>query len=122
MVALEKHWDIVDLEIAVDEVLSHSFTLTDRDTGLPVDISAWDIYYKAAASWTADTIAIAPADIVKSNSGLGVLDTFTVPFEATDTDIDAGRYQHDIAVDTGSEELVILKGTLTAYTRQTAVT
>jgi len=121
---MTKYWASRDIEVVRQDDLSLSYVVTDGDTGLPIDVTNWDVYFKAAASsgHSTDTIVVAPGSVTKSNSGTGTTDTFTIILTSTLTDVDYGRYIFDIAVDTGSEEKVLKRGTLTVYDRETAVT
>jgi hypothetical protein len=121
MAVLEKHWATRDLHAVVDEKVSFSFTFTVVATGQPLDISGYTFYFAAGSDWTTDTITVADGAMTKSNSGLGITDTLTVPLSATDLGVDEGRYQYDLAADTGTQELVLVRGTLTVYTRESAV-
>ena len=99
---------------ATDKTISLTFASPD---GTPLNIANDDFYYKAEAGtteWTTDTIVIAPAATVKSNSGLGVTDT--VDFLLTDvlTDVDFGFYGHEILRKLASGLIEpVCRGTLT---------
>ena len=117
------YWTNQDLEVVKQDDLDLAFTWATA-SGTAVVVSAWDVYFKAAAvgGHSTDTITVAPGSVVKSNSGSGSIDTFTISLTSTLTDVDVGRYDYDIAVNTGSEEKVIARGILTVLDRETAVT
>ena len=118
-----KYWDTQDLGAIVRDEVSHTFTVRNKQTGVAINVDAWDLYFKASAAGghSTDTIAIAPAAFVKSSSGSGETDRFTLPLSSTDLDVDIGRYIYDIAANTGSEEKVLLRGVLTILDRETVV-
>jgi len=76
-----------------------------EENGSPIDITTWVIYYTAKtskdvtdanASISYDSVND-PTIIVKSDSGSGTTDKFTITLAATDTDdLTAGIYYQDI--------------------------
>ena len=116
------YWAKIDWEMCKQDDLAISYTYAEAD-GTAVDVSAWDVYLKAVAAGghSADTIAVAPGSVVKSNSGSGTVDTFTITVNENLSDVDVGRYDYDVAVDTGSEKKVQFRGTLTIRDRDTVV-
>jgi len=90
-------------------------------TGAPVDVSTWDVYFKAESIKTTDTIVIAPAAVIFKDSGSGTVDTFEIPMSESQTNIDPGYYRQEIAVDRGGVVNTIAKGTLTIVERLTEV-
>jgi hypothetical protein len=117
------YWAKTDIEVVKQDDLAMAYTWAEPD-GTAVSVAAWDVYFKATAAGahSTDTITVAPAAIVTSSSTGGTVDTFTITLTATITDVDVGRYDYDIAVDTGTEEKVVFRGTLTVLDRETAVT
>ena len=108
----DTYWDNINESVVSGDSKSWSFTFAED--GVAVDVSAWDVYYKAKESWTTDVITILPAAMTFSDSGTGVTDTFTIPFATTDTDITPGFYRHQITVDRGTGNIdTLFKGTLT---------
>jgi len=99
-----------------------SYTLTWTDSsGTAVDVSAWDVYFKAESTKTTDTLVVAPVSVVFSDSGSGTTDTFEVPFSEAQTDIEPGYYKQEISVDRGNNINTVAKGTLTIIERVTEV-
>ena len=114
----DTYWDIINESIVSGDSASWSFTF--KVNGVSVDITTWDVYFKATAPWTTDVITILPAAMVKSKSGTGlVTDTVSIPFATGDTDIDPGFYDLQITSErtTGSGNIdTLFKGTLTIAT------
>jgi hypothetical protein len=111
-----------DIEIVAGD--NHSFSLTMKTlAGAPVNVSAWDVYYKAEARDTnnTDTISVAPAAVTFSDSGTGTVDTFTIPLSASDTTVAKGFYDHEIAIKRQGLIETLTKGTLSVLKRLTAV-
>ena len=103
-----------------DQTISMTFKTS---AGAAVDVSAWDVYYKAAAidSANSDTITVAPADISAYDSGTGTTDTISIPLTDTITAITPGFYSQEIAILRSTLVETIAKGTLTITDRLTAV-
>ena len=120
MAVLEKHWAERDLHAVEGETISFDFTFFVPSTGQPLDISGMTFRFAAGADWTTDTITVADGAMTKSNSGLGIIDTVTIPFADTDLEVDPGRYQYDLAADSGTDDPVLLRAAFTIYSRQTA--
>ena len=97
----------IDLEIAVGEDSYVTITFMDS-TGDPADISADSFYFAAVATWSTDTLSVAPAAFTKSSSGLGVIDTISMKISDTDSDIAPGFYTHALGrvFADGDKELV----------------
>ena len=116
------YWSKQNIEVFKDDDLALSYTWATA-AGVAVNVNTWDVYFKAAAAGahSTDTIVVAPGSVVKSNSGSGTVDTFTITLTNAITDVDVGKYDYDIAVNTGSEEKVVFRGTLTVYDRETVV-
>jgi len=99
----------IDLEIAVGEDSYVTITFMDL-TGDPEDISADSFYFAAIATWSSDTLSVAPAAFTKSCSGLGlgVIDTISMKISDTDSDIAPGFYTHALGrvFADGDKELV----------------
>lgn len=96
-----------------DFTITQTWALAD---GTPVDISAWTFSFEANEKDTTGTpgnIVVTNAAMTKSNSGLGVTDTVSIPLTDTDTDVDEGRYGYDIVAIVGSDITTVAKGTLT---------
>ena len=110
----DTYWDIINESIVSGDSRALSFTWHER--GVAVDVSSWDVYFKAVAPWTTDVITILPAAMVFSDSGTGVTDTFSIPFATTDTDVDPGFYDLQVTAErtTSSGNIdTLFKGTLT---------
>lgn len=102
----------VDFEVARGEDRSYSITFTDQ-YGDPVDISTDSFYYAAVATWSADSLSISTASIVKSNSGQGTTDTITIKITDTLSDIAVGYYNHAVGrVFADGDKEVVITGTL----------
>jgi hypothetical protein len=111
-----------DFEIVAGD--DHSISLTMKTAaGAPVNVSAWDVYYKAEARDTnnTDTISVAPAAVTVSDSGTGTVDTFTIPLSDTDTTVAKGFYDQEIAIKRSALVETIAKGTLNVVERLTTV-
>lgn len=93
-------------------------------SGTPVDVSAWDVYYKAEHNDPSitDTITVAPAAVTFSDSGTGTVDTFTISLTDTITTVDPGHYIQEIAIARSGLVETVARGTLTITERLTAVT
>jgi len=99
----------IDLEIAVGEDSYVTITFMDS-TGDPADISADSFYFAAVATWSTDTLSVAPAGFTTSVSGTSgsVVDTITMKISGTDSDIAPGFYTHALGrvFADGDKELV----------------
>ena len=117
------YWSNTDIEVVKQDDLAMAYTWAESD-GTAVSVAAWDVYFKATAvsANSTDTIAVAPAAVTTSASAGGTVDTFTITLTSTITDVDVGKYDYDIAVNTGTEEKVVFRGTLTVHARETVVT
>jgi elongation factor P hydroxylase len=89
--------------------------------GVATNIYAWDFYFKAERSDVSDTIVIAPAATVKSDSGTGVTDTVTFNITDTLSNVEPGYYTFEIAHLRDSLIETDARGTLTITERITAV-
>ncbi len=111
-----------NLEVVAGDDQSVRFQWADA-SGDPVDVSDWDVYYKATSDSTTDTLTVAPGQVTFSDSGSGTTDTFTILLPNSSTDIDDGFYTQEIAVvRDGSTIETIARGTLTIVERVTEVT
>ena len=70
----------------------------------------------------ADLIVVAPASVVKSDSGTGTTDSATIALTDTITNVDPGAYRYEIAIARAGLVETIQRGTLTIPKRITAVT
>ena len=116
------YWADRDEEMFIQDDLAFSYTYALKN-GTAVDVSTWDVYYKAVAAGahSTDTITVAPSSVVKSDSGSGTTDTFTIDINELISAVDIGRYNYDVAVDTGSEKKVHFAGAITLRDRNTEV-
>ena len=104
-----------------DQTISMTFKTS---AGAAVDVSAWDVYYKAEAidSANSDTVAVAPAAVSKRDSGTGTVDTIDIALTDVATAINSGFYTQEVAIARSGLVETIAKGTLTITDRLTAVT
>lgn len=80
-----------------------NFTCSDQTTGDPIDISIYEFYLVARKDKNIqDTkiIEILNADIAQSDSGSGTVDTFSIDFTNSLTDICRRLYYYEIRVKT----------------------
>jgi hypothetical protein len=77
-----------------DQPISMTFATVG---GSAVNVYAWDFYFRAERDDVTDTIVIAPASTVKSDSGTGVTDTVTFNITDTLSDVEPGYYRFEIS-------------------------
>ena len=112
-----KYWFSLDMDVVKGNSRSISLTFA-TSAGAPVAISAWTFYYKAVKVDDATvTITVANASMTKTDSGLGVTDTVSIPLDNSVTAVAAGRYNQEIAVAIASEPTTIAMGTLNVVER-----
>ena len=104
----------MDFEVVAGNDQPISLTLA-TSSGTPVDVSSWDVYYKAEAvdANNTYTITVAPAAVTVSDSGTGTVDTFTIKLIDTATDVTPGHYRQEIKIVRSGEVETIAMGTLT---------
>jgi hypothetical protein len=112
----DNYWFETDVEIVAGD--NDALTLTFASSGSAVDVSSWEFYYKAAASWTDDTVSIQGT---KSDSGTGTTDSVTVSFAGSDTDIDVGKYQHSLIGEISGDIRTVFRGSLTIKDKRAVV-
>lgn len=104
----------VDFELVRTDTDAWSFTWKTAP-GVGVDISGWSFRFEANErdqSGTPGNIIVLDAAMTKSNSGLGVTDTLTIPFSISDTTVGEGRYDYDLRATVGATVNTVFKGTL----------
>lgn len=112
-----QYWFRLDADIVKGNTRTISLTFATA-AGAPVSITAWTFYYKAVKVDDATaTITVANASMTKSDSGLGVTDTVSIPLDNSVTAVAAGRYNQEIAVAIASEPTTIAMGTLNVAER-----
>ena len=120
---MPKYWFNLDMDIVTGD--TRTITMTFDVGGVPTPISAWTFYYKAVNRADATkTITVADGAMTKSDSGMGVTDTISIPIDNsvnTEASAPVGKYDHEVAVKIAGEPTVIAKGTLTIVSRQTSV-
>lgn len=116
------YWFTLDTDLAIGDTRAIALTFATA-AGAPVAISAWTFYYKAVkVDDSTVSLTVADAAMTKSDSGMGVTDTVSIPLDNTSTAaLSAGRYRQEVAVKIATEPTVIAKGTLNVVTRETVV-
>ena len=109
----------INIEIVQGD--DQSISLTFAQNGSAVSIAAWTFHFQAERDDDTDTIVIAPAATVKSDSGTGVTDTVTFNITDTLSNIEPGYYIYEIAHKRGGLVETDVKGTLVITERITAV-
>jgi len=115
------YWFSLDMDLVKGDTRQIVLTFA-TEAGAPVTISTWTFYYKAVkVDDSTVTLTVADGSMTKSNSGMGVTDTVTIPLDNSVTAIAAGRYNHEIAVKISGEPTAIARGTLNIPERITVV-
>lgn len=111
------YWFKFDMDIVKGNTRPVVMTFAAAD-GTPTDISGWTFYYKAVnVNDSSVTLTVADGAMTKSNSGMGVTDTVSIPLDNSVTAIAAGRYLQEVAVKISGEPTTIAMGTLNVVER-----
>jgi len=112
---MDSYYFNINEEIVQDN--DRTITMTWDENGTAVDVSSWEVYFKAKASWTSDTIVVLPAAVTTLDSGTGTVDTFVIELTGTHTNVDPGFYDCEITIDRGGNVDTVAMGSITITAR-----
>ena len=105
-----KSWFPFDKKVTYGD--DDSIELKCLNSGSPLDVSSYTGEYKAISRDGSISFTI-DSTIVLYDSGSGTTDSFSIPLDTTDLDIQPGQYDHRFTwTDNSGQKRTIFKGTL----------
>jgi len=112
---MDSYYFNLNEEIVQDN--DRTIAMTWDESGVPTDVSSWEVHFKAEADWTTDTIVVLPAAVTTLDSGTGTIDTFVIELTGTHTNVAPGFYNCEVAIDRGGNVDTVAMGTITITAR-----